>query len=270
MNDFVPVVREVKGMLRKIALFNAAIDTIVFFLVAYCVLAIFNLFPVIAVPAAILFFIRCYAKKYREAKLTHVEAKYPDLWERLRTAADTLHLNNFIVTRLRDEVVSKLKKVSVSSFINTSELALRVAIICVLLFSAIFVTSLNIRVLNVGGAIAGTDIGIKIGEGWKNLFSGSPVAVVNATEENNTMYNESFTDIYGNISVANLGKDSLEMTLNNGEGSLDFKNIRDTEQANFNEFPPQEVSASPADYYDDVVLKDQQNIVKKYFEQISK
>jgi hypothetical protein len=270
MNDFVPVVREVKGMLRNVAFFNAAIDTVVLFLIVYCVLALFNFFPIIALPVAILFFFKTYAKKYGEAKLVHVEAKYPNLWERLRTAADTLHINNFIVGRLRQEVVSKLKTVSVSSFIDTSELAVRVVIICVLLFSAIFITSLNIKVLNLGGAIAGTDIGIMVRERMKDIFAGGAGTNTSGENKSDTMGNASFTDIYGNISVAKLGDEKLDMFLNFDEGSVDFKNIRDIEQKNFNEFPAEEVSPTPADYYEDVVPKDQQQIVKKYFEQISK
>lgn len=272
MNDFVPVVKEVKGMLRNIAFFNAAINSIAFFLIVYCVLALFNFFPLLALPAAIIYFIKSYSKKYREAKLVHVERKYPNLWEKLRTAADTLHQHNYIIGRLREEVVSKLRGVSISSFIDSSELTIRVAIICILLFSAIFITSLNIRVLNVGGAIAGTDFGMDVKKYVSQLFKGDSSAA--GTNESDNMSEEagntSFSDIYGDISVANLGNEKLDMSLNYDEGSIDFKNIRDIEQKSFNEFPPEEVAPTAADYYEDVVPKDQQKIVKKYFEQISK
>jgi len=274
MKGFFPVVSEVKNTLRQIALFDTVMNSLIMFLAVYCVLSLFNLFPYVSIIPAVIYFIVKVNRNLKNVKLINVEKMYPGLFEKLITAADTVKEDNLIVQKLREDVVTKLRKVKVSSFIDAGTLSLKIVLICLLFFLTIFVTSLNIHVLNLNDAISGTDINFQFkGYVW-DLFGigGGDNLDDGAASENESegAGNASFEDIYGEMSVATLKGRKLEMSFDLQEGSDDFKNIKDIEDKSFNEFPPEEIVPTPADYDESIVPKEQQKLIKDYFEQINR
>ena len=274
MKNFLPVIKEINNTLRKIALFDTVLNSIIVFLAVYSLLALFNLYPIIALVVAIIYFLVKIKKNFENVKLINVEKKYPGLYERLRTAADTITADNLIVNKLRYEVVSKLKNVKVSSFIDTSTVLLKVILICLLFFLTIFITSLNIHFLNLQDTVSGMDVNFQFKEYVWGVLGIEGTEGLGGSEENENISegagNASFEDIYGEMSVAKLKERELEVTFNLEEGTDDFKNIKDIEEKSFNEFPPEEIVPTPSDYDESVVPKEQQKLIKNYFEQISR
>ncbi|MFH2027583.1 MAG: hypothetical protein ABIJ08_00455 [Nanoarchaeota archaeon] len=199
------------------------------------------------------------SKKVKDKKLILVEEVYPDLNEKLRTAADNDSLENPVVEELQQEVIHDLKKVGISSFFSMKKATYKIFIAFIICFLIVLAALLNFRL---------PDFTTTIQKAPKLLFGGAsdetsdsdiPSAGVSGSE-----------DIFGEESIAKLGQEQLSIELKSL--SFELTNVRkeiDIPDETFEEKFPGEVDLEQ-ECDADCVLKnnipiEQQDLVKDYF-----
>jgi hypothetical protein len=186
-----------------------------------------------------------------------IEEKYPDLDECLRTSKDNSDKDNIVVHHLNSEITSKIKKVSMFSFFDIKKTLVMSASSGVMIFLIMYLSSLNLGYL------------IDLSDLTPNLGSQFDIASITGVDEE--IYLEKWEkDIYGQRSVAILGKQSLNITVDVSETELDFSQIRKVEERDFTDEFPDQISAIADISYEEEIQKDYKEIIKSYFERIAK
>jgi hypothetical protein len=160
MDEFKKALREIHTVRSVAGLFDVFIEGIFVFLSVYLFLSLINLYREFTfIP--VLFYIGYRSWKVVTKKnLKSVEKEHPELKERLRTAADTLHHDNIIVMKLRLSIIKTLRSVKVSSFFHFKELLRKLAYITVLSVVIIAVGVYDVQIVDMEGFIEG---------GWVDL-----------------------------------------------------------------------------------------------------
>ncbi len=153
MDDFKQALREIYTVRAVAQLFMVLIEGIFVFLVIYLFLSLINCYREFTI-IPVLFFIAYRAWKVVSRKdLREVEKEHPELAERLRTAADTLSHENFIVMKLRLSIIKTLRSMKISSFFNFKELMKKLGYITFLSFIIIIIGVYNIQIIDMEGII---------------------------------------------------------------------------------------------------------------------
>lgn len=150
MDEFKKALREIYTVRTMAELFMVAIEGIFVFLVMYLFLSLINLYPKTLSFLATIFFLAYRAWKVMTKKdLREIERQHPELAERLRTAADTLYQENFIVMKLRLSIIKTLRSMKISSFFNFKELMKKLGYITLVSFVIIMVGVYNIKIIDM-------------------------------------------------------------------------------------------------------------------------
>jgi hypothetical protein len=129
------------------------IEGIFVFLVIYLFLSLINLYRELTI-IPVLFFVAYRSWKVVTRKdLREVEREHPELAERLRTAADSLQHENFIVMKLRLSIIKTLRSMKISSFFNFKDLMKKFGYITGLSFIIILIGVYNIQIIDMEGII---------------------------------------------------------------------------------------------------------------------
>lgn len=153
MDDFKQALREIYTVRAVAQLFMVLIEGIFVFLVIYLFLSLVNLYREFTI-ILVLFFVAYRAWKVVTRKdLREVEREHPELAERLRTAADTLAHDNFIVMKLRLSIIKTLRSMKISSFFNFMDLLKKLGYITLLSFVIILVGVYNVQIIDMEGII---------------------------------------------------------------------------------------------------------------------
>ena len=94
MKKFINAIKEINSTLNFLIVFEAILNTVIFFLVVYFLLSLVNLFPIIAAVPAVIYFIMRMKIDSKKDKRKIVESKYAPLKEKLRTASDNINEEN--------------------------------------------------------------------------------------------------------------------------------------------------------------------------------
>src|SRR3989344_8453265 len=134
MDDFKKALREIYTVRAVAQLFMVAVEGVFVFLVIYLFLSIINLYREVAIIPTLFFVAYRAYKVVTRRDLKEVEREHPELTERLRTAADTLQHDNFIVMKLRLSIIKTLRSMKVSSFFNFKDLMKQLGYITLISF----------------------------------------------------------------------------------------------------------------------------------------
>ena len=237
-----PIIRinELKHALIRFRVVETALDAVIIFLSLFVVLSYAGISSLWALflPPVLFFFI---ALKYRTDAniITLIEKTYPSLRERLGALYDSRDEKNAVVDDLAASVNSDMDSVKYSSFISTSRLGIRIAVILLLVT---FVLSSALT------------------HSPKNPVQTESPGAVNLPEST-----ESGTspDIFEEPSVVKIGNDSQGVLIYRSQGGE--PNVRgDGKQVSgySSLFPPE---ASSSEIYSEGVPVLYQQIVKNYF-----
>jgi len=254
MKDFIKVIREINYTLDGIFIFNVVLDSIVLFLFSYLALSLFKVKPTLAFYPTAAYFIISLVFNLRKNKASIVEQSYKSLREKLRTAADNLKMSNPVVEELHEEIVHDVKNVSVSSFINTKKLYLRIALATALSLLIVVIATFNISIFDIGSAVGKTGIIGKIAGSSDPLY-----AQINESQ-----------DIYGKKSITKMGDKELGIQIAPVNYEVSVREEGDAEQKEFDSIFPKDVSVESSSAYEENIPKDQQELVKNYFNNIAK
>jgi len=233
-------INELKNALISFRVVETTLDAIIIFLSLFIVLSYAGISSMWALflPPVLFFFIAL--KNRTDANIIKlIEKRYPSLRERLGALYDSRNEKNIVVDDLAASVNSDMDRVKYSSFISTSRLGIRTAVILLLVT---FVLSSALT------------------HSPKNPMQPESPGAVNIPESTGS---GEAPDIFEEPSVVNIGNDSRGVLIYRSQGSE--PNIRgDGKQVSGYSklFPPE---ASSSDVYSEAVPAAYQQIVKNYF-----
>jgi hypothetical protein len=244
---------ELKNSLLFLSLFNSFIDSLVFFLI----MIFFVLFLPISwywalLPSGLFLIINSW-RKIKAIKLKDVEEKVPVLYEQIRTAADNIDRDNAMVQSLNQDVIKKMKKVRTSYFLNFNKLSIKMVLIAVFSFFIILFSSFNVQLPDIGDILENIRMPGFISDRERAL------------QEQEALLVESEHDIYGESSIAELGDKELELEIKPIASELDLSKVKEVEEREFKSEFPIEIYATADASFDDNIPKENQKIVKNYF-----
>ena len=264
MKQFVDVVREIRGTLASIIIFFIILDSAIVFLITYLILAIIDLYPLSAIIPAVFYMGFSFYRETKLNKIRIVEKYYPELNEKLRTAADYANVDNEVVNELHKEVIMELHKVTASSFFNRKETITKIASIILICFVIIFITTMN---LNLGA------YKVKLLDRIKSGLAGLEGGSQDSNEAGDALGGlYSNNDIYGKRSVAMLGNEQIEVQIK--PSSYEFiirESDTESEEDEFTSQIPADLTAIESKNYRENIPaeKDKQQLIKNYFRKLA-
>ena len=256
MKNFINVIKEIDRTLNMVFVFSSILNAAIFFLSVYLLLSIVNLYPILAlIPAAVYFALRLYSRlKMDKRKI--VESKYEPLKEKLRTAADNIKEDNPVINELEEEVVHDLKNVGLSSFIQTKEVSYMLFATISLSFTIVLVTTMNLYIIDLNEFLS-TTIPEYL-KGIPKLADGSLLGEINESN-----------DIYGDSQLAVLGNEQIDIRISPVNYEVSVRGEGDVEQKQFDEIFPSDVDVEQASSFEENIAEEQQELVKKYFDKLA-
>ena len=162
LEQFRYALREVYSTQKKVIIFMDFLKASIFFLILYGITSLFNFYRIVALLLAIFYFINQVYRDLTNISLRGIERKNPFLDEILRTAADTVNIDeNPIVEALREQVLNGIRMVKLSSFINADKLTGYLLILCVLASMNIIIGVLGLQIMDVRAFIENVDFDIR-------------------------------------------------------------------------------------------------------------
>jgi|TARA_B100001964_G_C14177086_1_gene574341 hypothetical protein len=256
MKNFIKVIKEINKTLNFLIIFESILNAVIFFLAVYFLLSLVNLYPILAlIPAAIYFAMMLYANSKRD-KRKIVEGKYEPLKEKLRTAADNVNKENPVVNELKEEVVHDLKHVGLSSFIQTRRVSYKIFTAIFLSFAIVLATTLNLYIVDLNKFLS------NVPDMLENLnprrADNMPLGEINESE-----------DIYGESKLAVLGDEQIDIKIKPVNYEVNVREEGDIDQKQFNEIFPSEVNVEQSSAFEEKIPEEQQELVKKYFDKLA-
>ncbi len=256
MKIFPKALKEINRTLNFLIVFETLLNTAIFFLVVYLLLSLINLFPILAIiPAVVYFAARLYTNSKRDKRVI-VEKKYEPLKEKLRTAADNVNNENPVVNELQSEVIKDLKNVGLSSFISTKRISYKIFSSVALSFAIVLATMLNLYVVDVSKLL------LNLPDYIENLnlkrSANNPLGEINESE-----------DIYGDSSLAMLGNKQIDIRIKPANFEVSVREEGDAEQKQFDEIFPSMVDVEQASAFEENIPEEQQELVKNYFNKLT-
>jgi hypothetical protein len=269
MKQFRNVANEIRYTVAQVIIIPSILNGIMLFLILYFILAVLDLYPTMAVIPAVLYTAFLVWKELRLNKFKLVEKYYPELSEKLRTAADYADVDDMIVDELHAEVMEQIKNVAASSFIKRRDLVWKVLVCIVLSFLIISITQFD-----VSAAQYKFNLRDKVRELTNKII------VEKAGEEENILRmggNASGSgvgagvnlDIFGKKHLATLGEEDLDVEIK--PTTLEFRvgEVKEAEEKEFEDAFPEEYYLTSSATYEENIPKDQQELVKTYFKNIA-
>ncbi len=259
---FFKLLREINITFGNIILFSNILSAIIIFLLVYLLLALIKFHPIIAIVPAVFYliidsYIRIRKKHYRE-----VEEAYPILNEKLRTAADNLYTENIIVNELQREIITDVKNVKISAFINQRSTSYKILACIILCFAILFVSTFNI----------GFDIKLLVEKPtvYKYMQGGNQTGNGGEFGDERVAGEGTSEEIFGEPEVAELGQELFDFSISASGYEINLDDIKDVEKKEFQElFPGTDSIFTSSAVYEENIPKEQQILVKNYFKEIS-
>jgi len=231
--------KEVKMEILKVAFLNSFLNACIGFFAMYLVMILFDISFIYAIIFSLMLFVANFVYTKSQVTLKSMEDANPQIKEMLRTAYDNQDEKNVIVLGLFYEVVKKMKTVSSGNMLDSNLLFKKVLAITILAFIVVFASSLEIYLGNINiplGELAGFG-GIFQGEGNPGDRKNTTLDVIG--------FNET-SGLFGEQSLAKLGKEQLDLNINPSISELDFDREKGLEDKKFSrdDFPVEPVVKS--------------------------
>lgn len=196
-----------------------------------------------------------------------VEQKYPNLYEKLRTAYDNENTENLIVNDLLRVVSSSISKVQSSSFLKRRRLTLGIVLILLSASTLGYIVSNDIRTDVDPGeiikAIEDLPFMPQSEDTSDDLFE-----IEDTTSGDSNSGNE---DLTGDTAIIVVEGTEVDLTLPPGYG-VGFGNPEDAVESDedFDQSSPYEISIISSQSYYEELPQGYQTVIKSYFEEMAK
>ena len=263
MKGFKSVLKEVNFIVTEVLVFDIILTSVLIFLSFYLALMLFSLDPWLSIwPTLIYLGVLIYKGKMMN-KYRIVEEHYQPLYEKLRTSADNVDLDNVVVDELENEVIKDLQNVRVSSFVKIDRISYKVLGCIILCLIILFVSIYNV---NFGDWNMGLD---KV-KGF--VYKGGGAGGGNSTGDElvSGKGDGSDQDIFGDKSMAVIGNNELEIKIKQPSLEIAGSAIEEIPEREFEETFPDDIAITSSGSYEDRITIDNQKLVKDYFKELSK
>lgn len=253
---------DLKKELLFLNLFQVLLNSIIVFLIALLICIVFNFgWEWALVPWVIGFGIFNYLY-LKNTRFLVVEEKVPELSEKLRTAADNVFKQSEIANDLKDEVVHDMRKVSTKLFFDVDTVAVRLFSVVIIAFIIVILAFLDLTFDFQFAPVVNTPVTYL----RERIFAQDPGANASLAFTQGDL-----SAVFGNkTELVKLGDEKLSLEVNPLQSEMDFQDVRDAENKNFNPpVYPKEIYTSYDTSYTETIAKKNQAVVKSYFEQIS-
>ena len=254
------ILNEVKTLFANIIFFNSAIIGLIIFLASYIVFTILGITPWYAVFLS-LAYIAYYVYKFtKENPYKKVEKRFPNLNEKLRTSVDSIYTENPVVDELRQEITRDISQVDYASFFNQKKTSRKIFVIILLCFLVILLGQFHFDFkLNLENRI----LGFVNETGGKT--TGLISDIISATSEGDD------SEIYGEENLAKLGNKQTAIQLNRFGNEVNVNDIKEPPLEEFEDSPfPTDVGLEQSEVYNKNIMKEYQELVKNYFQNMAK
>ena len=256
---FSRLIKDIELLFDNLMIFNALLIAIILFLVSFVIIMILNINKLFALVVPFIYLIVHLFLKLNENQYLKVEKKFPELNEKIRTAADNLYVENPVVDELKQEVSHGLKKVDYASFFKDKSTSYKIFFIILLCFGIIFLAKYDIdfkvNFERVFGFIEGSGEGNTTG-----IISDIITATTSGPDE----------DIFGEAYLAELGDEEITISMNKVGYEINMDDVRDPSDTEFEEslFPP-DMGLEKAKVYIQKDLEEHKELVKNYFKNMA-
>ena len=277
MADIDNALRELRRNLLSIKFFDVALMSFVV-MAAGLVITTYFILPwhYALIPWAI-YFAYAFIRRVNVSSYHEVEDKVPQLREALTTAADTRKKEGILVRELQEEVLSKMHAIKTSYFLGLGSTTRQLLLLAGLSFIVIGLAAFNVNFDTTKDFAARQPL-LRNALGSLGEFANPDNSSVNGILKNSSakaaltkfVKLKGNTSLYGDENAVVLGTAPLEITL---DPEMSGSNLQDPHEAEQKKFQNQEAgtieaSAQGACTTDCNIPKDQQQIVKTYFEKV--
>jgi len=262
MKGFKNILKEVNVNVDEVLAFDIILTSVLIFLGFYLGLMLFNLNPWYAlfptlVYLAFLLYIDLNTNKYKI-----VESKYAPLYEKLRTAADNVNIENEVIDELEQEVARDLRNVRVSSFVKIKRVSSKVLASVILCLVILFVSIYNVNFGDFSATFDGIkDLIYKEGGAGEGGELGDELVAGKGNGDE---------DIYGEESIARIGMQEMEIKIKQPTMEIIGSEIYEVPEKEFEETFPDEIFAVSSGSYEEKITIENQKLIKDYFKELSK
>ncbi|MBI2673568.1 hypothetical protein HYX19_04865 [Candidatus Woesearchaeota archaeon] len=249
---------ELRNTIIVIELFTNLLNAVLIFLALVFFSSLLKINTLYSLVVSVVFFVVYSAIRISNFNYYYIEQKFPHLSDELRAAADNMDESNWLVEVLHLDVITKLKLVIVSRFLDFKNIIYKMFAISVVSISVILIAYSGVslpdfhlvlpKIIELPklaiGALGGGEAAIIRGEG-----------------------NES---IYGNRSIAYLKPVEIKININQVSSETDPAKTSKAEQKDFKSGSPEDIQASPDASYEEDIPKENRKIVKNYFDELSR
>lgn len=265
MKRFTKAVEDINFSFNNVIIFTNVVNSIVILLVCSLVFTLFRYNIAYALIPSILYFGVSTAGKIRQKHYMDIEKAYLLLEEKLRTAVDYKDVENPFVDDLHKEVIRDLKGVSISSFFASKAVSYKIFISLILSFLIVFLAMNNVYI-DFSELVNGFN---NIKPAKYSYLTGNESGEGGTERDVRAAGGIGAEDIYGEQMVAQLGKERLKMLIKPSSYEINLDEVEEPERVEFLDVFPDEIFSSSAESYEENIPKEQQELVKNYFEKIT-
>ncbi len=235
--------KEVRMEVYKVAFLNSFLNTCIVFFASYLAIIFLDLKWIYALVLSAIFFIGNFIHWKNKLDLKTFEEANPTVKEMLRTARDNQDDKNVLTLGLFYDVVKNMKKASSGNLVDSNVLFKKVLAITILTFAVVFVSSLEIYLGNIALPTSA------INDGVASVFRGNDSAGDRKNTSLNAIGFNQSQNLYGNDSLAKLGKEELNLKINPGMNQINFNKEKSLEEKSFSKKSyPSEAEAQASDF----------------------
>lgn len=254
--------QEIQEDLSLLDLGTNLLNSMIVFVVLFLVTTLFNQSTYFALIPSVIYLAFTLGKSFNKNRYRLVEEKVPELRYQLTTVADNKYKVNPIIDSLREDVVRNVHKVRAADFIDTNTVAMKVLLLAIFSVIVVIISYYNVDLdfnLDVGG-LGGEFTAPRV------RYAGQNVSNVNLTYLEGNL-----SDIFGEGSIAQLGVRELELTINPLASDADVRNLRNVRDHDFTPPSfPKEIYTSYDVAYEEKIARENQRVVRDYFERITR
>ena len=226
--------KELQSEVFKISILHTSADAIIFFMIVLNITTLIDVKFYFALVLSGLFFLGDLLYRMKRTTLREIEAKNPQIADILRTAKDNTDETSFMVLAMFEDLIQRMKSVSVATILNQRNLMFKILAVCLLSFSVIIVSANNIHVPK---SVFDMD----------TYYQWFAKPGTDRLDFYTVEFNES-EGIYGEAEMALLGNRTLEIKIAPSINEMSFGNVKDPEEKEFERgtFPSEIAAVSDA------------------------
>ncbi|MBR9693176.1 hypothetical protein GOV07_04595, partial [Candidatus Woesearchaeota archaeon] len=178
--------------------------------------------------------------RLKKINLKYIEDQNPSMREMLRTAADNKDAESLMAHALFAEVIQKMKQVSSGTFLDFKEMGIKIGAMFALSMVLVSLAFFNVNIQKFENPLAG--VGDSIGGFAGDMFGDGSIPEANLDQADE--------GIYGDPSIARLGDEELDITLQQSLTRIDFNTVDDADpSSDYPDSYPVDVSAQASEAY---------------------